>query len=492
MAAEIELKLFLDLADLQTLTTKLSNLEHSELLPTKQLTNRYFDTQDLQLRRWDMGLRVRGEGDHREQTIKTAGRVAGGIHSRPEYNIDIEADTPTLSLFPDEIWPVDADIATVQNELYCLFDTNFTRQLWHVYVGNSMVEIALDTGTIVASGEREEICELEFELLAGEVSALIELATQVAEWIPVRLGKASKAQRGYRLASQSSPLSLEALKYVELTKDSDINIAVQTLLETCVERWQLLEQMIAESAHVPLQCVELWQRLRSIIRLQRLTLQQFGLWEAGYDSGFELLEANLGFVDKAQYAAGIIEESLASKHQQSDAFEAKAAAELTGFDFTAKLHSLQRMPQYGQLQLAMVRLLLDLQKGLVVLPQVSLKAMADKMQEASWQSILELMPPTQSLSDTDYLSAIEQLDEAILVGFAYGELYDAQSRDSFRAPWGDLVNGIRTLGSYNLLDEYSHQLELDLSDWLTNKKDSLLLALDFSRKSAQAMTPYWR
>lgn len=492
MAAEIELKLFLDPADQQTLTEKLSSLEHAEALPTKQLTNRYFDTRDLQLRRWDMGLRVRGDGDHREQTIKTAGRVVGGIHSRPEYNIDIEGDTPTLSLFPDEIWPLDADIAKAQDELYCLFDTNFTRQLWHVYVGSSMVEIALDTGTIAASGEQEEICELEFELLAGDVSALLKLATQVAAWIPVRLGKASKAQRGYRLASQSSPLSLEALKYVELTRGSDINTAVQTLLETCIERWQLLEQMIAESAHVPLQCVELWQRLRSIIRLQRLTLQQFGLWEAGYDSGFELLEANLGFVDKSLYAAGIVEECLIAKHEHSDQFEDKATAELNGFDFAARLNTLQQMPQYGQLQLAMVRVLLDLQKGLLVLPQVSLKAMADKMQEASWQSILELMPPTQSLTDTDYLSAVEQLDEAILVGFAYGELYDAQSRDIFRAPWRDLVAGIQTLGSYNLLSEYGQQLGIDIDDWLDNKKDSLLLALDFSRKSAQAVTPYWR
>ncbi|HBF47976.1 MAG TPA: adenylate cyclase, partial [Shewanella frigidimarina] len=76
----------------------------------KKLTNGYFDTDDLQLRRWDMGLRVRGFDNQLEQTIKTAGRVVGGIHSRPEYNVNIDQKTPILSRFPKEIWPIGNDL----------------------------------------------------------------------------------------------------------------------------------------------------------------------------------------------------------------------------------------------------------------------------------------------------------------------------------------------------------------------------------------------
>ncbi|MGI2260717.1 inorganic triphosphatase [Shewanella sp. GXUN23E] len=492
MAAEIELKLFFNPADRQLLTEKLNSLEHAEALPTKQLTNRYFDTPDLQLRRWDMGLRVRGEGERREQTIKTAGQVVGGIHSRPEYNIDIDGDSPLLKLFPADIWPENADLDAVQQQLICFFDTDFNRQLWHVYVGNSMVEIALDTGWISAGEQREAICELEFELLAGEVSALLELAHTVAQWLPVRLGKASKAQRGYRLASGARPLTLDALSYVALEGHHDIHSALQTLLETCIERWQLLEQAIAQSAEVPLQCAQYWQRLRSIIRLLKMTLRHVELGDETYDACFHAIESRIGFVDDALSLAVVIEEQLLARHELAEQFESMAAARLAQCDLGGKLQALQQLPQYGQLQLAVVQLLLDLSKGLVILPARQLKQMADSMQEASWQQILMLMPPDNALSESEFLAAAKTLDDAILVGFAYGELYPVASRDSFRAPWRDLAHGIRALAGYAVLDDMSQATDAQLHDWLCNKRQSLILALDFSRKSAQAMTPYWR
>jgi len=181
MNAEIELKLFFLPKFLETLINKLDSLE---------------------LRQWDMGLRVRGYDGHKEQTIKTAGQVIGGIHSRPEYNVTIQADSPDLSLFPANIWPLNANLTAVQTELGCVFHTDFYRRAWHVTVGNSLVEVALDTGEITANGKHEALCELEFELLSGDANALLVLATEVADTVPVRLGKASKAQRGYRLAGR--------------------------------------------------------------------------------------------------------------------------------------------------------------------------------------------------------------------------------------------------------------------------------------------------
>ncbi|MCF1428300.1 MAG: CYTH domain-containing protein [Shewanella sp.] len=492
MAAEIELKLFFNPAARQLLTEKLNSLEHAKALPTKQLTNRYFDTQDLQLRRWGMGLRVREEGERREQTIKTAGQVVGGIHSRSEYNIDIQAGSPALKLFPADIWPVGADLDALQQQLVCFFDTDFSRQLWHVYVGNSMVEIALDIGWICAGEHHQAICELEFELLAGDVAALLKLAQTVAHWLPVRLGKASKAQRGYQLASGARPLPLDAISYVALDSSHDVRSGLQTLLETCIERWQLLEQAITQSADVPLQCAGYWQRLRSIIRLLKMTLHHFELWNEAYNSGFLTIESGMRFLDDALSLAVIIEDQLLARHEQAEVFESKASQRLAKCDLGGHLLKLQQQPQYGQLQLAVVRLLLDLSNGLITLPKQHLKQMADRMQELSWQRILELMPPDNSLSENDFLSAAQTLDEAILVGFAYGELYPVASRDSFRAPWRDLYHGIRALAGYSVLDEMSQETDAELHDWLSNKRQSLILALDFSRKSAQAMTPYWR
>ena len=51
----------------------------------------------------DMGLRIRSHNGHIEQTIKTAGVPIGGLHPRPEYNVDIHSAVPNLALFQQEI-----------------------------------------------------------------------------------------------------------------------------------------------------------------------------------------------------------------------------------------------------------------------------------------------------------------------------------------------------------------------------------------------------
>ena len=214
MDTEIELKLFIQAQHHDLLVKVLNNLPDSSPQGQKKLTNGYFDTADLQLRRWNMGLRVRGFDDQLEQTIKTAGRVVGGIHSRPEYNVSINQKMPNLSLFPNEIWPAENDIDTLSSSLECIFETNFNRQTWHINLNDSLVEVALDIGEIVTNNLVEPICELEFELLTGDASALLKLAIEVAKSIPLRLGRASKAQRGYQLAGKSSPVSIEHIDYI--------------------------------------------------------------------------------------------------------------------------------------------------------------------------------------------------------------------------------------------------------------------------------------
>ena len=102
MTTEIELKYLMLVENNADKITKILTQENIEFTyHEKQLDNCYFDTQDLNLRHHDMGLRVRRCNDHIEQTIKTAGQVVGGLHSRPEYNIDIDSENPILALFPN-------------------------------------------------------------------------------------------------------------------------------------------------------------------------------------------------------------------------------------------------------------------------------------------------------------------------------------------------------------------------------------------------------
>ncbi|WP_252345791.1 inorganic triphosphatase, partial [Shewanella indica] len=307
---EIELKLFFPATEVSQLTTFLNSLPAATSQGCQQLSNGYYDTPELALRQLDMGLRVRGCDGKREQTIKTAGRVSGGIHSRPEYNVDIDANSPVLSLFPAEIWPENTDIDGLQARLGCLFHTDFQRCCWLVIQGDSLIELALDTGTISAGGRSESLCELEFELKRGRAADLLPLAQQVAANVPLRLGKASKAQRGYRLAQQASPLALEALQYISLPCDNDIKATLLVVLETALERWQLLEGMIAESFDDPVGQALLWQRLRSCVRLLRLTLGQFTLGNSQTKAGFSWLEQQLAFVTEANYLGRLAQDKL--------------------------------------------------------------------------------------------------------------------------------------------------------------------------------------
>ncbi|QYK13533.1 CYTH domain-containing protein [Shewanella rhizosphaerae] len=495
MEAEIELKLFFPENKREALVSLLNSLPHSDAKGAIHLTNSYYDTPDLQLRRWDMGLRIRGRDGQFEQTIKTAGTVVGGVHSRPEYNIDIDQAKVNLSLFPTEIWPEGAEIDPVQDALVSLFDTDFTRMSWHIYLDESLVEVALDIGSISANGQCEPICELEFELLAGDAQALLALAERVTEQIPARLGRASKAQRGYRLAAMASPLQLDTLAFIALPKKGTTKQALVTLLETGLDRWQLLEEMLLESRQAARQLPLLGYRLRACIRLLRCTLAQFSLLDDKLLQAFDAIESQLSFVDKGLSLCELLDGdgALLSNLSEPEGLLDAVRHELAALEMPQKIDAMLNHVTYGQLQVRLVSLLMAVNAGQVYISeQQSLQAFADRLQEASWQQIVDLMPSNAELSSEDYQSFAKALDESILVGFAYGELYKHKSRDQFRAPWQDLVLGIRTLGAYHSLRQTAATQGRDIDDWLDSKEQSLLFAMEHSRRSALKVQPYWR
>ncbi|WP_337073669.1 CYTH domain-containing protein [Aeromonas veronii] len=210
MQTEIEIKFFVarDIAaDLSNLLNSFEIKESSQ----QQLGNVYFDTPTLDLRRLDMGLRIRRCDAFAEQTIKCRGQVVGGLHARPEYNAPVSGDLPTLSAFPDEIWPTLTERDHIQQQLVAQFRTDFLRRHWLIAFEGAEIELAWDQGKIVGSQGSTTINELELELKSGATAALFALARRLAKLGGLRLGAQSKAQRGYRLAGLGKPLALQAL-----------------------------------------------------------------------------------------------------------------------------------------------------------------------------------------------------------------------------------------------------------------------------------------
>lgn len=107
-----------------------------------QLLNIYYETPDNWLRGHDMGLRIRGENGRYEMTMKVAGRVTGGLHQRPEYNVALSEPTLDTEQLPTEVWPNGELPADLASRVQPLFSTDFYREKWLVAVDDSRIEIA--------------------------------------------------------------------------------------------------------------------------------------------------------------------------------------------------------------------------------------------------------------------------------------------------------------------------------------------------------------
>ena len=204
MEIEIELKFIFNAKFANELHNALNKF-HCISSKTQFLHNVYFDTTERRLRKLDMGLRVRSCDGKSVQTIKTAGRVIGGLHQRPEYNEPIEGLRPKLARFNEKIWPENCDIKKLEQELTPIFSTDFERQTWLVEIDNdTLIEVAYDNGFIETNQGKVALCEVELELVKGDEKQLFTLGHEIASLSGVRLGNVSKAQRGYMLADNAT------------------------------------------------------------------------------------------------------------------------------------------------------------------------------------------------------------------------------------------------------------------------------------------------
>lgn len=207
MEYEIELKLLTDKRAGEAIETSLLPLLDANVTnQTLVLTNHYFDSPDRILRQHDIGLRIRGYNHKFEQTLKTSGKSIGGLHQRPEYNVQLESlknhnvDIPDLGLFPLSAWPKNIDVDALQLNIETLFTTHFERNLYLLEFPNGdIVEMVWDLGEVQSGHNSVPICEIELELKKGATSALFDIAKRIVSLMPTSIGVDSKAARGYRL-----------------------------------------------------------------------------------------------------------------------------------------------------------------------------------------------------------------------------------------------------------------------------------------------------
>lgn len=199
MATETELKLALDPAQRRAL------LRHRLLaaatpLGSRRLTNIYYDTPDLALRKRGVALRLRRQGGQWLQTVKCAGEVAGGLSARPEWEAPYDGIAFDFGIVDDAALRRWLERGRIRNRLTPVFETVFTRRSWRSEPAEGVaVLLMLDAGAIASGGAQAPISELELELAAGDADDLLALALRLATDLPLHPEPLSKAQRGYLL-----------------------------------------------------------------------------------------------------------------------------------------------------------------------------------------------------------------------------------------------------------------------------------------------------
>ncbi|WP_455811482.1 CYTH domain-containing protein [Pseudomonas graminis] len=242
MTLEIELKFIAAPEAAAKIASKLTTWPH-EYTAGQALTNIYFETADSQLRRWDMGLRIRGFGDRYEMTLKTAGQTIGGLHQRPEYNVALDKPELDIQQLPADVWPAGTDIAALQPQLNALFSTHFVREKWVVTYLQSEIEVAYDCGDVTADDRREPLMEVELELKSGQRDDLLAFAAELATIEGLRLGSLSKAARGYALAQGNLPRPLRPVPLLKVKPKATVEEGMRASFLLALSQWQYHEEL---------------------------------------------------------------------------------------------------------------------------------------------------------------------------------------------------------------------------------------------------------
>ena len=163
----------------------------------------YFDTEDHLLSKNDIALRVRSEGETSFATLKWGGKAEGGLHQRNEVNIPIQGEEffmqPPVDLFGESKEGVDLVELVGDRNLINLLEMRFLRSRIRLNYQGSLIEASVDTGAIITDKGECPICEIEFELFAGDISAITKLGEEFVEKYGLEPENESKFARGIKL-----------------------------------------------------------------------------------------------------------------------------------------------------------------------------------------------------------------------------------------------------------------------------------------------------
>jgi len=264
--AEIELKLEISPADLEKIA--LSSFL-GQPAATLELHSVYFDTGDCQLFDNGFTLRIRRSGTKSIQTVKATGSNAS-LFARSEWETPAKTNTPVF----DYNSPLLNRFGPIERDLVVQFEVVTNRRIWNMTEGAASIEVAADSGTVIAGDRQAPFHEIELELKGGEPRQLFALARKIDAIVPVKIGVQSKSERGYRLLSAMR--SAAKAETIDLEPRLNAGESFRMIALSCFRQFRLNETLLlqrgnAASLH---QARVALRRLRSALSLFKPLLDE--------------------------------------------------------------------------------------------------------------------------------------------------------------------------------------------------------------------------
>jgi len=305
---ETELKLLIDPKHAQALREHPLLKKYASAAPLRQqMLTTYFDTPDLYFSRHRAALRVRQSNEGRVQTLKDGNQVQGGLHSRNEWEAEVDEKAPDLAAMrelvgPGSDWFARLADTELQQRLTPVFSNRMDRTAWQLHFPEGQqAELVLDQGELTRGDRHEPISEIELELKSGDAAPLFDFALELQQDIPLRLGNASKSARGYAMMHPSPPALVKA-EPVALTPGMTVEQGLKAIAGNCIAQIQGNETGVMQGGdpeYVHQMRVGL-RRLRSLLKLYA----DLAPLPAGLDDELRWLGGELGAARDWEVLAG--------------------------------------------------------------------------------------------------------------------------------------------------------------------------------------------
>jgi triphosphatase len=252
----------------------------------------YYDTVDGRLAARNVSIRLRREG---RRWVQTAKALTPDSLRRLEHNVErtvsrgFEAPEPDLGLHdgtPAGLAIRDAigvlALVDAQAPLVERFRADVSRMTRVEQFEGARVELALDSGKIVAGSRSSPVREFELELKSGVVPGLLGLAADWAGRHGLWLSTLSKAQRGMRLAADEKVHAVTADAPMIGARAGPERFLV-AVTESC------LRQILGNANEIGAGAVdeELVHQLRVGLRRLRTALRELADFSPGLDPAWE-------------------------------------------------------------------------------------------------------------------------------------------------------------------------------------------------------------